>query len=95
MRKKPKRHQISRFKAIQCQCGKTLSILKPEFTKACHGMKSHTHCSTCKLEWHLTYDGKVYSHPWKRNERLNGLVHTTMTIDELAPLELERLQSYA
>jgi len=25
--------------------------------------KRHGHCKVCRLEWHYTWDGRIYSHP--------------------------------
>jgi hypothetical protein len=47
---------------IRCKCGKRISIIRPQYQG---WAKGHAHCPTCNLEWHLTWEGKVYAHPWK------------------------------
>ena len=42
-----------------------ISVIKQIFASSERGLKSHAHCRKCQLEWHLTWDGKLYSHPKK------------------------------
>lgn len=54
---------LKRFKyakTMDCEkCGETLK-LSGRSDKS--GIR-HAHCMKCRLEWHLTIDGRTYSHP--------------------------------
>lgn len=48
----------------QCSCGRTIKMSSPYMGT----VVGHGHCKVCDLEWHLTADGRFYSHPIRRGE---------------------------
>lgn len=56
-------------KYIICKCGKSIYIPHPSQVKNKFGgrgvVTSHQHCNECKLEHHMNWGGKVYSHSYK------------------------------
>lgn len=77
---------MSMYTHIPCLCKRKLKILKPLFNRSEKGLKSHAHCQPCKLEWHLTFDGRVYSHPYVPGT-LRRRPHTLASFDRRMRLQ--------
>lgn len=58
----------TRWKKFRCECGKKMLIGNPAANVMDKSGKAHTHCKDCKLEWHYTADGRLYSHPYQPSE---------------------------
>jgi hypothetical protein len=49
---------------VKIKCGNCRKSLKLSGLDDMSG-KRHAHCKGCRLEWHLTAEGRKYSHPYK------------------------------
>lgn len=59
-----------KFITLRCKCKRKIQIRKISWLRDYQGEgKSHAHCSVCHIEWHLTIDGYIYSHPIKKISR--------------------------
>lgn len=60
---------------IRCTCGESLTVSGgDDFSD-----KKHAHCEICRLEWHITWDGKKYAHPYTpKKPKLSGRVRALL-----------------
>jgi len=55
-------HELAkRYRKVSIKCGKCGRKLLLSGKRDLSG-KRHAHCTNCKLEWHLTPEGRFYSH---------------------------------
>lgn len=48
--------------SLKCTCNREIKLGKVDGSG-----KQHGHCISCELEWHVTLEGKKYSHKYDRN----------------------------
>lgn len=66
-----------KIKKMSCSCGRTVKVYPPyEGSVVGHG-----HCMHCDLEWHLTLDGRFYSHPIRRSKTIKPVINQTKPIE--------------